>query len=294
MTIQDSLSLCIINGYPKRSRDALDASSVTQAHDLYLRFLREMTPNSNLDILFIADLDTGLPEGTALNSYDGYIWTGSNLTIYHDDLEVTRQIEFSRAVYEADVPQYGSCWGVQMAAMAAGGEVKKNPNGREWSIARDITLTPEGKSHPMYTGKQHKFDGFIMHLDEVTRIPEGGTLLATNQHTHVQSLAVKYPGGGKFWATQYHPEFTLYEMARLLIARKKYLVREGFFDEVSEVETLVEQMTELAQKPDDQALRQQLQVHSDILDDEIRQAEVRNWLQHLVIPERAKRQAAIG
>ncbi len=286
MPINTPLNLCVINGYPKRSRDALDESAVTQAHDLYLRFLRKMVPNGRLDILYIADLDTPLPDAAA---YDAYIWTGSDLTIYHEVPEVTRQIEFSRAAFAAGIPQYGSCWGVQMAAVAAGGEVAKNPKGREWSIARDITLTEDGRNHPMYIGKQAQFDGFIMHLDEITRIPEGGTLLATNEHTHVQSLAVKH-GPGEFWATQYHPEFTLYEMARLIGARKRPLVREGFFTKNSEVGDLVEQMVALSQEPENAELRQTLRVGDDILDDTIRQAEVRNWLEQLVIPTKQKRE----
>lgn len=284
MTIDASLSICIINGYPEKNRQTLTESNVAQAHDLYLNLLRAYIPHGNFDILYVADLDVGLPSGTALTSYNGYIWTGSNLTLYDDVPEVTRQIELSRAIYAAGVPQYGSCWGVQMAAMAAGGEVKKNPRGREWSIARNITLTDEGQAHPMYTGKQNKFDGFIMHLDEVTRIPAGGKLLASNNHSQVQSLAVKYPGGGEFWATQYHPEFTLYDMARLLIARKAPLTKEGFFKAESEVEALVDKMTALSQDPQNEALRQELNIHDDILEDNIRQAEVKNWLNFLVIP----------
>jgi len=255
---------------------------------LYLNFLKNMVPNGTFDILYVAELDVSLSDGASLRSYDGYIWTGSNLTLYHDVPEVTRQIELSRAIYESGKPQFGSCWGVQMAAMAAGGDVKKNPRGREWSIARNITLTDAGKSHLMYTGKQSKFDGFIMHLDEVTQIPEGGTLLASNDHTLVQALAVKHPGGGEFWAPQYHPEFTLYEMARLLIARKTPLTEEGFFNEESEVETLVDKMIALSKDPKNNNLRQELNVNDDILSDKIRQAEVENWLKFLVIPSMNK------
>jgi GMP synthase (glutamine-hydrolysing) len=288
MTIETPLTLCIINGYPKKNREVLDASQVAQAHDLYLNFLRNYLPNSHFDILYVADLDVSLPSGTALTSYDGFIWTGSNLTLYHDVPEVTRQIELSRALYQAGVPQFGSCWGVQMAAMAAGGEVKKNPRGREWSIARDICVNETGQDHPMYTGKPPRFDAFIMHLDEVTRIPEGGTLLASNNHSQVQALAVKYPGGGEFWATQYHPEFTLYDMARLLIARKAYLTQEGFFNAESEVEALVDKMISLSQDPEDGSLRDLLRVGDDILKDDLRQAEVRNWIKFLVIPSMKK------
>ncbi len=286
MTLDLPLSLCIINGYPRKNRAVLDEAGVTQAHDLYLNtFLKGYLPNSKFDILYVADLDVSLPEGAGITSYDGVIWTGSNLTIYEDNKpEVRRQIELCRAIYEAGVPQYGTCWGVQMAATAAGGEVKKNPRGREWCIARDITLTEAGRNHPLYDGKPPKFDGFIMHLDEVTRIPEGGTLLATNTHTPVQALAVRHPSGGEFWATQYHPEFTLYEMARLLIARKKPLTEEGFFGQEAEVERMVGKMTDLSQHPDNGALRQELKVTDDVLSDRVRQAELRNWLGHLVVP----------
>ncbi len=288
MPLDLPLSICIINGYPKKNREVLAESGVSQADELYLNFLRVFLPQGRFDRLYIADLDTRLPEDGSLTSYDGYIWTGSNLTIYHDVPEVTRQIEFCRALYEAGVPQYGSCWGVQMAAVAAGGEVKKNPRGREWSIARDITLTEAGRSHPLYEGKPARFDGFIMHLDEVTRIPEGGTLLATNQHTPVQSLEVRHPAGGVFWATQYHPEYTLYEMARLLIARKKYLAHEGFFQTEDDVQRLAEKMIDLSQDPDNQPLGRELNIGPDVLSDQIRQAELRNWICNLVIPSRRK------
>jgi GMP synthase (glutamine-hydrolysing) len=285
MTLELPLTLCVINGYPRANRQVLAEAGVTQADELYLNFLRRYVPAGRFETLYVADLDVGLPAGTALTSYDAFIWTGSNLTIYHDRPEVTRQIELCRAIFEAGVPQYGSCWGVQMAAVARGGEVRKNPNGREWCIAREITLTEAGRSHPLYTGKPGRFDGFIMHLDEVSRVPEGGTVLATNRHTPVQSLAVRHPDGGEFWATQYHPEYNLYEMARLLIARKKPLTEEGFFREEAEVERYVERLTALSQHPDDTALRQELKIGSDILGSEIREAELRNWLHHLVVPQ---------
>jgi GMP synthase (glutamine-hydrolysing) len=89
---------------------------------------------------------------------------------------------------------------------------------------------------------------------------------------------------GEFWATQYHPEFTLYEMARLLVARKTPLTQEGFFGEEDEVEALVAKMISLSEAPENKELRQELNVNDDILNDNIRQTEVRNWLEFLVIP----------
>ncbi len=288
MTVKEKIAICVINGYPAANRKVLTESGVAQADDLYKDFFNHYTPNANIDTLYIADLDTALPSGTNINSYAGYAWTGSNLTIYHhDDPRVTRQIEFCRAVYAAGVPQMGTCWGVQMAALAAGGDVQKNPNGREWSIARDIQLTDAGRQHPLYIGKPSKFEGFIMHLDHVTKIPDGGTLLATNAHTYVQALEVKH-GKGAFWGLQYHPEFNLYEMARLLIARKEPLTKEGFFKAEGDVETLAAKMIELSQNPKAQELRELLKVGDDVLTTQIRQQEFRNWVDYLVLPALSK------
>ena len=82
------------------------------------------------------------------------MWTGCNLTIYHlDDERVVRMIELGRKIYEVGVPSFGTCWGIQIAAVAAGGEVKVNPKGREMGIARKIALTAQGRGHAMYDGK---------------------------------------------------------------------------------------------------------------------------------------------
>lgn len=278
------LAIAILNGYPPKSRERFDAQDVGHPHDLYMDAIRNYAPNANFDIIFVADLDSSLPTGAALTSYDGFIWTGSDLTIYHnDDERVTRQIELARTIFDAGVPAYGSCWGIQMAAVAAGGEVKKNPKGREWSIARDITLTDAGKESLLLKGKPDKYDGFIMHLDEVTTLPSGATLLAVNEHTHVQAAEVKH-GNGIFWATQYHPEYNLYEMARLIKARAAPLVREGFFEKTDDVQSYANNMFELANNPDSKELRDELNVGDDITSPAIRQRELSNWLEYLVIP----------
>lgn len=71
-------------------------------------------------------------------------------------------------------------------------------------------MTEAAAASPLHAGKPAVFDGFIMHLDEVTRLPEGTPLLATNEHTRVQ--AAINSGEASFWSTQYHPEYNLYEM----------------------------------------------------------------------------------
>ena len=93
-----------------------------------------------------------LPAGTAIGDFDAVIFTGSPLNIYRLSPPVTRQIDFARTVFAAGVPVWGSCWGLQLAAVALGGVVRRNPRGRELGIARRIRLTEAGRAHPPSAG----------------------------------------------------------------------------------------------------------------------------------------------
>ena len=81
------LSIAILNCYPRKSRDNFDAQNVGHPHNLYTAALRRHVPRVAIDVIFVADPDTALPDGAGLNSYDGFIWTGSDLTIYQEDLK---------------------------------------------------------------------------------------------------------------------------------------------------------------------------------------------------------------
>ena len=278
MTHSNQARICILNCYPKASRENFDRSDVGHPHDLFKDFFNRYLPNATIDISFIADVGETLPAGTELNSYDGYVWTGSDLTIYHtEDPKVSRQIELCRKIFKAGVPSYGSCWGIQMACLVAGGEVKKNPNGREWSIARNIRSTEAGKRSAMLKGKPEKFNGFIMHLDEVSRLPQGVELLATNDHTTVQAVEVTFDQG-TFWATQYHPEYNLFEMSRLISARATPLVNEGFFETEQMVKEYASDLKKLHNHPKSESLRKKLNIQDDIISSDIRELELRNWV----------------
>ncbi len=279
-----TLKFLIVNGYPQASRDNFDRSDVAHPHDLYRRLLDRYAPGSESRVFFVADVENRMPTAEELRAFQGVIWTGSDQTIYHTHEEkVARQIELARMVYRLGVPQFGSCWGVQMAAVAAGGKVGPNPKGREWGFAPRIELTAAGREHPLTAGKPAVFQGIEMHLDHVTELPPEGVLLATGEHTRVQALAAEYEGG-QFWATQYHPEFDLWENARLIAARAGALVREGFFEKEEDVLRYAEEMKQLFKNPNDEELRQKLGVDETLLDDRIRQLEFANWLEYLVRP----------
>jgi GMP synthase (glutamine-hydrolysing) len=112
--------------------------------------------------------------------------------------------------------------------------------------------------------------------------------LATGDHTRVQALEVKH-GKGTFWSTQYHPEFNLREMGRLIAARAKPLTQEGFFAKEEDVAGFAAQLEALHNDPQSASLRETLKIGDDILDPTIREVELRNWVDHLVLPEYHKR-----
>ncbi|MEX1036695.1 MAG: type 1 glutamine amidotransferase [Sneathiella sp.] len=274
----------VLDGYPAEHRGPLAANGGTLAGDLYLRMLQSCAPGCQVDILFPADADCVLPSGSGLNDYHGICWTGSSLTIYDEaDSRVVRQIEFAKAAYEAQVPMFGSCWAAQMAVTAAGGKCARNPKGREFGLARKITVNAAGQDHPMFRGKKPVFDGFTSHEDEVAELPEGAILLASNDFSRVQAVDVTHKGGS-FWAVQYHPEYDFNEVASLCRWRREALTRQGNFASLEDADQFIRKMQALHENPASSHLRWQLGVDDDVLDADPRQQEVRNWIAVKIIP----------
>ena len=281
-----TLRLLVIDGYRREGRESLVAGGATAAGKLYERMLLGCRPDALVDILYPADPGSALPEGAALTAYDGIAWTGSSLTVHDDDDPAVRpQIEFARAAFEAGIPSFGSCWAAQIAVVAAGGRCAANPRGREMGIARKIALTGDGRGHPLYIGKPRVFDAFISHEDEITHLPSGALNLAGNAFSSVQAVCVTYKRG-TFWAVQYHPEYDLHELARLTYARMDRLVGMGFFADVEAARNYVNKLETLHQDPSRRDIAWLLGIDDDVMNDDVREVEVRNWIEHLVLPRK--------
>ncbi len=282
------LRFLVVEGYSIEGREDLQAGGASLASELYAKMLKRWAPGAEVDIVAPADPDATLPTGAAIEQYDGIAWTGSSLTVHKPDEKVRPQVDFARAAFEAGVPGFGSCWALQVAVVAAGGQCREHPKGREMGIARKIALTAEGRAHPLYRGKKSVFDAFISHDDEITHLPHGATSLAGNDFTRVQAATVTHKGG-VFWALQYHPEYDLHEMARLCYCRKQKLVDKGFFRDLDAAQAFVDQLEALHQDPSRKDLAWLLGIDEDVMNEDVRLAEVRNWIEQLVIPTRQKR-----
>lgn len=274
----------IVDGYPKVSREEFDSVGMTQAGHLYAVMLIQNLYDAEYEILYTSDPGEEIPEKEALNKYNGILWPGCNLTVYNtEDERVIKMLDLVTRAYEVGVPQFGSCWAAQIAVCAAGGKVASNPKGKEMGIARKIHLTTDGQNHPMFEGKPKVFDGFISHDDIITELPEGAVNLAMNDFSEVQAVAVQHKQG-IFWAVQYHPEYNLHEMARLIVARQEKLIQGDYFRSLEEVDHYTELLEIIAADPSRKDLRWQLGIDDDLLLDSVRQCEFVNWLQSVVIP----------
>ena len=154
-------------------------------------------------------------------------------------------------------------------------------------IARKIALTGEGRAHPLYAGKPSVFDAFISHEDEITHLPSGALNLAGNAFSSVQAICVTLRRG-TFWAVQYHPEYDPHELARLTFARMERLVGMGFFADLDAARDYVNKLETLHQDPSRRDIAWLLGIDDDVMNADVRQVEVRNWIEHLVLPRRRR------
>jgi GMP synthase (glutamine-hydrolysing) len=196
---------------------------------------------------------------------------------------VRAHLELADRCFEAGTPCIGSCWAIQVAAVAAGGEVAACKNGREMGVGQKVRLTDAGKKHPMFEGKPEVYSHFHSHDDEVVRLPECATLLASNDWSRVQAAEFRYKNG-IFWGLQYHPEYNLHELGRLIVARWQKLVKIGYFLNEADAMAYVERIEALAAEPTRKDLRWQLKIDDDVLDDSIRECEFANWIKHIIRP----------
>ena len=255
--------------------------------DGYADLLRELLPGAVVDICYPADPGTNLPIG-GLEGYDGVAITGSALNVYDGGPEIAGQIELAREVLKARTPLFGSCWGLQVITVAAGGTVRANPKGREIGIGRRIALTPAGRDHPMYRGKGSVFDAVTVHLDEVEILAPGTTVLASNAQSDVQAAEIVLDGAIA-WGTQYHPEFSLGDMAAIVRRYGSRLMKEGFFADATARDDYVADLEALDRNPDDKPLAWRYGMDETVLDRRVRSTEIANWIAHQVLPGRAKR-----
>src|SRR3954468_12630536 len=256
--------------------------------ETYIDTLLELAPGARCDQVKPADPGAEWPDTAGLAGYDGVFFTGSPLHLYEDTPVVRRVLDFMRAVFASGTPAFGSCAGLQVATVAAGGAVRPNARGREAAFARRITPTPDGQAHPLLRGRPGAYDALSIHTDEVETLPDGAVLLASNAMVDVQAAEIRV-GDGVFWGVQYHPELSLAEIAEALRREKDALIEEGFAAAPEALEAHVALIDALRRNPARRDLAWRLGLDEQVTDAGLRRTEPRNFIEHAAKPRRAVR-----
>jgi GMP synthase (glutamine-hydrolysing) len=285
------LNLLVADGNDRDGRARhTDATGSTSAES-YAAILREIArarggAACTCTLVSPADADAALPEGTELSAYSGLVMTGSTLKLADGSPAVTRQIDLMRAALAAGLPVFGSCWGMQVAAVAMGGEAGPNPKGGEYGFARDLAPTPAGRAHPLLAGRPDRFDAPAVHGDAVLRLPAHATLLASNACS-IQAIAIAH-GPGVFWGTQYHPETDLDVLGIMLRMSAAEMIADGQCADEAAVAAFADDLTRLhADRAGHPDILARHRLDAQILQDADRRREIGNFLDLIAMPRQA-------
>ena len=209
-----------------------------------------------------------------LEKIDGVVFTGSGVQWSCDRKEAAPLRRAMKHVFEVGFPVWGSCNGLQLAAVILGGAVVASPNGPEVGLSKPIRKTENGKVHLELAGREDVYVVPCIHRDEIKQLPKNALILAENDHSPIQAFAY-CRDGLDFWGTQYHPECTALSIAKELKASNNDFPRK-----ISVINDL--EVSEI-----DPAAAKRLGSTCKALRPAIRTIELCNWLKHVKDRKRA-------
>jgi GMP synthase (glutamine-hydrolysing) len=237
----------------------------------------------------ITALETLLSEGPALldRPWDGVIWgADSGLTSVYttpgptlDAAQALMERCFARAL-----PQFGSGWGLHLAVLCTGGEVIRAPENDAFPFARTLYLTQSGVTHPLYRGRSMAFMAPCLHPDFVEVMPPQSDVLVLGPGKLVYGCEIRHQAG-RFFGLQYQPEADLREIALFCQRHSPTLVEAGWFADSGQAAAFSRRCLEclMTNRAD---LRLGLGIDRQMMDDVMRQNELRNWLYGLCLDPR--------
>lgn len=171
--------------------------------DAPLAWLGEWWAAAGVDLEVVrGDLGEPVPERLAGTGADGLVVLGGAMGA-GDDAEhpwLTPTKELVRDSVRRGLPVLGVCLGHQLASVALGGRVGRNPSGRTIGIV-PVALTPEGMGDPLLAGLGGS-PAVHFNDDVVLDPPPGATVLARLPDGRPQALRF----GLRAWGVQFHPE----------------------------------------------------------------------------------------
>lgn len=188
---------------------------------------RWLPSDAQITALYI-DSEASFPDDLIKRGFTHIIHSGSALSIIQPAPFTSKAVTFIQNARDAGIAQMGICYGHQLVCKALVGDhaVRSSPRGMEagWGQVRfeekGMELLGIRESETVW---QH-------HFDEVTQIPAGSELLATNAHSKIQGYVNHEQ---RLLGTQFHPEFDREAGNDIYLRDRKLLEKNGYnVDEV--------------------------------------------------------------
>ena len=159
----------------------------------------------------------------------------------------------AKAVFAAGVPFFGSCWGLQVAVTAAGGEVRANPLRPRirFRPAHSVDRGRPGASSCLPASRRCSRRRQFTAMRSRS-LPAGAVVLAVNDFG-LQAASFTH-GRGPFWGVQYHPEYDYNDIAGTAERYGETLVTEGMFRDVAALGAFAAELRRLHANPSDAPL----------------------------------------
>ncbi|TXH66133.1 MAG: type 1 glutamine amidotransferase [Thiothrix sp.] len=163
--------------------------------DMFKRLLG--AADSSFEFKVYPVLDNQLPA----NPHECAAWlvTGSRHGVYENLPWMLQLQDFIRAVWQAEVPMIGICFGHQIIATALGGRVEKSNKG--WGVGLQEYTVQKPQD---WMGEQATITFNAMHQDQVVELPANAEVFASSAFCEYAGLVY----GGRILTFQGHPEFT--------------------------------------------------------------------------------------
>ena len=188
---------------------------------------RWMPADAQVTALFI-DTESSFPDNLINNDFTHVIHSGSELSITEKAPFTKKAVRAIKKFRDQGISQMGICYGHQLVCKALVGDdaVRSSPNGFEagW---RKVAFNDRGQH---IFGVRESEVVWQHHFDEVTALPKGSELLATNEHTNIQAY-INFDQ--HLLGTQFHPEFDQDSGNELYLRDRKLLETHGYMvDEI--------------------------------------------------------------
>lgn len=132
----------------------------------------------------------------------GAVITGSHSMVTERQPWSVASEQWLQTLLKEQIPIFGVCYGHQLLAQAAGGQVGYHPKGKEIGTV-NIQSHPDCTNDPVFHHLPETFLGHTTHAQSVLQLPNEAVCLASNSHEPHHAFRI----GKCAWGVQFHPEY---------------------------------------------------------------------------------------